>query len=176
MSLLGFLGLDNRRAGEGSAPESLEAIAARLEGLPADEARFAAAFAYLLARIAGSDLRIDEEERREMARHLTTFAGIDSERASLLSETAVQAARTYSASDDHLVARAFREMSDRSDRLRLVRCLYAVAAADQTISTREDNAIFDVATSIQVERDDVVAIRAEFRSHLGTLRALSGER
>ena len=176
MSLLGFLGLDNRGTDEGSEPESLGAIAARLEGLPADEARFAAAFAYLLARIAGSDLRTDEDERREMARHLATFAGIDPERASLLSETAVQAARTYSASDDHLVARAFREMSDRADRLQLLRCLYAVAAADQTISTREDNTIFDVAASIQVERDDVVTIRAEFRSYLGTLRALSGER
>jgi len=176
MSLLGFLGLDNRNATEGSVPESLAAIATRLEGLPPDEARFAAAFAYLLARIAGSDLRTDDEERQEIARHLATFGGIDPERASLLGEAAVQAARTYSASDDHLVARAFREMSEREDRVRLLRCLYAVAAADQTISTREDNAIFDVAASIQVEREDVVAIRAEFRSHLGTLRALSGER
>ncbi len=176
MSLLGFLGLDNRSTAKESVPESLKAIAARLEGLPDDEARFAAAFAYLLARIAGSDLRTDDDERQEMARHLATFAGFDPERASLLSETAAQAAQTYSASDDHLVARAFREMSDRADRLRLVRCLYAVAAADQTISTREDNTIFEVAASIRVEREDVVAIRAEFRRHLGTLRALSGER
>lgn len=176
MALLDFLGLGSRRPAAQAVLESLEAIGARLEGLPPDEARFGAAFAYLLARIAGADLRTEEAERSEMARHLETFAGLDPDRAALLSDTAIRAAQTYSASDDHLVTRAFRDMSESAERLHLIRCLYAVAAADKTISTREDNVIFDVATSIGVPREDVVGIRAEFRDYLGTLKALPGER
>lgn len=176
MSLLRFLGLGGRSADRESEPESLKAIGAQLEALPPEDARFVAAFAYLLARIAGADLCADESERVEMARHLERFAEVDPERAALLAEAAVRAAEDHSASDDHLVTRAFRDMTDHAEHIRLLRCLYAVAAADETISTREDNEIFDVATSLGVTRDNVVAIRSEFRDYLGALKALPSER
>ncbi len=176
MSLLDFLGLGGRAQAPRSEPASLREIGARLEGLPPEEARFAAAFAYLLARIAGADLRTEDSERLEMVRHLERFGELDADRAKLLGQTAVQAAWTYSASDDHLVARAFRDMSEPEERLRLLRCLYAVAAADQTISTREDNAIFEIATTLDMPREAVVGIRADFREYLGALKALPGER
>ena len=55
---------------------------------------------------------------------------------------------------------------------------YATAApkTDATISAREDNEIFDVAASIGVGREDVVAIRSGFRDYLGALKALPSER
>jgi uncharacterized tellurite resistance protein B-like protein len=176
LSLLRFLGLGAGASQADSEPESLKEIGAQLEALPPDEARFVAAFAYLLARIAGADLTTDDQERAEMARHLEGFAGVDSDRAVLLGEAAVRAAQTYSPSDDHLVARTFRDMTELDERTRLLRCLYAVASADQTISTAEDNEIFEVAASIGVEHPQVIAIRSEFKEYLGALKALPGER
>ena len=111
-----------------------------------------------------------------MAHHLETFAEIDADRAKLLAEAAIRAAATYSASDDHLVARAFRDMTEEPERVRLLRCLYAVAAADETISTVEDNEIFDVAMAMGVRRTAVIAVRLEFKKYLGSLKALPGER
>lgn len=176
MSLLRFLGLGGAAAGRDQEPASLAEIAGQLEALPPDESRFIAAFSYLLARIAGADLQTESVETAAIAQRLEEFAGIDPERAHLLAETAVRAAETHSASDDHLVARAFRDMSERSERIRLLRCLYAVAAADETISTVEDNEIFDIANAIGIDRRDVVALRSGFKQHLGTLKALPRER
>lgn len=176
MSLLRFLGLGGSAAGRDMEPRSLVELGAELESLPPEEGRFVAAFAYLLARIAGSDLRTDDAEQAEIARHLESFAGIEPTHAQILSRSALHVADAHSASDHHLVARAFRDMTDTPERLRLLRCLYAVAAADETISTREDNEIFEIAHSIGVAHEQVVALRSEYKTYLGSMKALPGER
>jgi len=170
------LGLGGKSAGRDVPPQSLVELTAELEALAPEEARFVAAFAYLLARVAGADLKIEEIERNEMARHLETFGGIAASQAELLAKSALRMADAHSSSDDHLVARAFRDMSEGPERLRLLRCLYAVAAADETISTQEDNEIFEVGSAIGVAREQIVALRSEFKQYLGSMRALEGER
>ena len=176
MSLLRFLGLGGRNSGRESEPASIASLVTQLDELPAEDSRFIAAFAYLLARIAGSDLRVDDKERATIVERLGSFAEIGAERAELLATAALQLAELNSASDDHLVARAFRDMSDERSRLSLLRCLYAVAAADDLITTAEDNEIFEVATEIGISRTDVIALRAEHREKLGALKALPRER
>ena len=175
MSLLRFLGIGGRDAGREATPQSLIELEQELESLPAEEARFIAAFVYLLARIAGADLRSEQVERQEIARHAEEFGGISSARAELLASSAVRIADAHSASDDHLVARAFRDMSEETERIRLLRCLYAVAAADDSISTREDNEIFEVGSAIGVAREEIVALRSEFRDYLAALKPLPSE-
>jgi uncharacterized tellurite resistance protein B-like protein len=176
LSLLRFLGIEGKSKAREQEPASLAEITAQLDTLPAAEARFVAAFSYLLARIAGVDLRTDDAERQAIAHRLETFAQIDAEIARLLAATAIQAADSHHASDDHLVARRFRELSEEPERIRLMRCLYAVAAADENISAAEDNEIFKIAEAIGIGRRDVVALRAEFKEHLGSLKALPSER
>ncbi len=176
MSLLRFLGLGERPAGRDAEPQSLVELGHELNSLAPEQARFVAAFAYLLARVAGADLRTDEAERAEITRRLEGFAGIDTAQAEILAKSAVHIAEVQSASDDHLVARAFRDMTQPPEQIRLLRCLYAVAAADEIISTREDNDIFEIARAIGVARTDVVALRSEFKQYLGTLKALPTER
>lgn len=176
MSLLRFLGLGTVTDGRNAEPDSLTEIGAHLDSLPPGEARLVAAFAYLLARVAGADLRTEHREREAIAHRLETFAEIDSDRARILADTAIASAGLHGASDNHLVARAFRDMTDRTERLRLLRCLYAVAAADENITTAEDNEIFEVATAIGVEHIDVVTLRSEFKTYLGSMKALPRER
>ncbi|MBK7951068.1 MAG: TerB family tellurite resistance protein [Deltaproteobacteria bacterium] len=176
MSLFRFLGLAAEAAPDAREPASLREITARLSSLPAEDARFVAAFAYLLARVAGADLDTASRERDTMAQRLESAAGLEPDRAATLADAAIAAAKTHSASDDHLVARAYRGMSSDDERKLLVRCLYAVAAADASITTVEDNEIFEIATEIGLGRKDVVALRAEFREHLAVLKALPRER
>lgn len=176
MSLFRFLGLEKYAAGNHEEPESLIEIGKSLESLPPEEARLIAAFAYLLARVAGADLRTDPEERESMAQRLEEFGGLNAILARRLVEVAILAADKHSASDDRLVARAFRDMTGLGERLQLLRCLYAIAAADETITTVEDNEIFEIAAAMSVDRDEVVALRTEWKEFLGTRRALRGER
>lgn len=176
MSLFRFLGLSKADADAQREPESLRELTDRLSAMAPEDARFVAAFAYLLARVAGADLETAGDEREVIARRLETVAGLAPERAELLAESAIAAADTHAASDDHLVARAFREMASAEERLLLVRCLYAVAAADSNITTLEDNEVFEIATEIGVARGDVVALRSEWKEHLAVLKALPRER
>ena len=111
MSLLRFLGIGGDDARQAD-PESITRLTRELESLPPEDARFVAAFAYLLARVAGADLDIDHVELGEITRRLEGFAEIDSERAALLAKSALRLADDHSATDDHLVARAFRARSD----------------------------------------------------------------
>jgi uncharacterized tellurite resistance protein B-like protein len=176
MSLLRFLGLRGSAAGRDAEPASLIEIEPSLESLPPEEARLAAAFAYLLARVAEADLRTDALERTSMAERLADFGGVGSEQAALLADTALKAAELHGSSDDHLVARAFRDISNEAERQKLLRCLYAVAAADETVTTAEDNEIFEIATEIGVGHADVIAIRSEWTRYLGSMKALPRER
>jgi uncharacterized tellurite resistance protein B-like protein len=176
LSLLRFLGIGGASKGRESEPVSLAEIGAQLETLPAEEARFVAAFAYLLARIAGADLQTDSVERDSIAHRLETFAEIDHDLAGILADTAIHAATTHDATDDHLVARAFRDMSEQPERIRLIRCLYAVAAADEEISTVEDNEIYEIAKAIGISHTDVISLRLEFKKYLRTLKAHPSER
>jgi uncharacterized tellurite resistance protein B-like protein len=175
LSLLRFLGLGETASAREKEPASLVEIGRELESLPPDEARFIAAFGYILARVAAADLSTEDVEKSSMIEHLQDFASIEPEQAPLLAEAAIRATAAHSPSDDHLVARAFRDMSDDAERIRLLRCLYAVAAADEHISTVEDNEIFEVAAALGVRRPDVVAVRSAFKQYLGALRALPTE-
>lgn len=176
MSLFRFLGLAADTAPSQREPESLREIGARLSMLAPEDARFTAAFAYLLARVAGADLRTETGERETIAVRLESVAGLERERARILADAAIAAAQSHSASDDHLVARTYRELSSEGERQLLVRCLFAVAAADSSITTVEDNEIFEIAIEIGMARGDIVALRAEFREHLAVLKALPRER
>ena len=176
MSLFRFLGLTSGASPADREPESLRDLTARLSAMAPEDARFVAAFAYLLARVAGADLTTEDGERDVIARRLEKVAGLEPERASLLAESAIAASETHSASDDHLVARSFRTMASAEERILLVRCLYAVAAADTSITTLEDNEIFEIATEIGLPRNDVVALRSEWKDHLAVLKARPRER
>ena len=107
---------------------------------------------------------------------METFAEIDHDLAGILADTAIRAAADHDASDDHLVARAFRDMTEQPERIRLIRCLYAVAAADEEISTVEDNEIYEVAKAIGISHSDVISLRLEFKKYLGALKAHPSER
>lgn len=176
MSLLRFLGLDGPTAGRDQEPESLRGMIARLEALSDEEAQVTAAYAYLLARVAGADLRTQATERASMVERLASFAELTLERAELLVDLAIEAIDEHGATDNHLVARTFRDITEPEERLHLVRCLYAVAAADETITTDEDNEIFEIAAAIGVGRSEVIALRAEWKAYLGTRKALPRER
>jgi len=86
MSLLRFLGLGGPTAGRDQEPESLALLTGRLDSLPAEDARLAAAFALLLARVAGADLRTGADERDSMAERLAAFGQLEADQAKLLVE------------------------------------------------------------------------------------------
>ncbi|MEE3329014.1 MAG: TerB family tellurite resistance protein [Myxococcota bacterium] len=174
-SLLRFLGMTDNSAPKDEAGDVLQPIAQKLEELPPDRARFFAAFAYLLARIAGADLKVRDDERGAMEKALQEIAGVSADEAALTVEIASTAMEDLGGSHNFLVAREFGEHSTGEERLALLRCLYTVAAADGIITGDESLEITNIGEEIGLARTDVVALRSEFRDKLAEFRKLPGE-
>jgi len=166
VSLLKFLGLGGRESDAQGETETVRRIASRLESLDPEKARFLAAFAYVLARVANADLEIDEDETREMERSLRAIAGLSEGEATLAVEIAKSQTRILGGTENYRVTREFRNASTREQRAELLRCLYAVAAADGTISPDESAEILCIAEELGFTRPEAISVRAEFRDKL----------
>jgi uncharacterized tellurite resistance protein B-like protein len=180
-----FLGLDRRPdprlpVGDAAAPRPASAaetatvrrIVARLEALPPPEARFLACFASVMSRAANADLDISADETALMERFSVEHGGLDSAQAVLVVEMAKLQARVNGGTEDFVVTREFRSSSTPAQRLDLLRCCFAIGAADGTITADEAGTINEIARELDVEPADVNAVRAEFHEQLSAVQAL----
>ena len=82
----------------------------------------------------------------------------------------VQLAKTnnllFGGTADFLVAREFSGLSTYEQKLALMRCLFALAATDQDISTTEEGELHRVANELRIDRPDLVALRVAHQRHL----------
>jgi uncharacterized tellurite resistance protein B-like protein len=166
MSLLRFLGLEQKKEEPEKETATVRRIAARLERLDPDQARYLAAFAYVLARVAQADLRIDESETDQMLRMVVPLADLSEEEAALVVEIAKSQARLLGGTENYVVTREFRRLSTPEQRGQILQCLYAVAAADGTISTVGCAEITAVAEELGFTRQQANGLRASYRDKL----------
>ena len=167
MSLLRFLGLGERAARQDQREsETVRRIASELERLEPEQAKFLAAFAYVLARIAHADLQIDAEETAEMERAVHRLAGLSDAESALVVQIAQSQARHLGGTQDYLVTRQFRQVSTREQRGELLQCLYAVAAADGTIRSEESAEINKIAEELGFTRAEANSLRGQYRDKL----------
>lgn len=165
MSLLSrFLGLTD--AEERDEPASVRAIAAQLDGLPPERARFLAAYAYVLARVARADMQIDPLEVAAMERSVAALSGLSDDHVSLVIRLTISRAGERGGTDDYLVTREFRRFSQRGERLRLMRCLFAVAAANDSIGSAESREILSIGEELGFIRGEINGLRLEWRDKL----------
>ena len=170
MSLLRFLGLGRETPAGGRETETVRRIAARLEKLPPERARRLAAFAYVLARVAQADLAIDGDESAEMERLVAELGGLPEADAALAVEIAKSQARLLGGTENYVVTREFRRTATTDERVRLLECVYAVAAADGTISAVESAECMAIADELGFTREEALAVRSRFRDKLSELR------
>ena len=176
-NLLRFLGISRPSAPDKSeqADEALHPIVATLDGLDPDRARFFAAFAYVLARVAGADLKMDKAETESMAGALSELTGISEDDAGLVVDIACSRMDDLEATHNYLVTREFGRLSNTQEKIQLLECLYTVAASDGVITGDESNEVVSIAEEIGLSRADAVALRSRFREKLAGFQKLQGE-
>jgi uncharacterized tellurite resistance protein B-like protein len=175
MSLLALLGFDGAAgAGEGdSAQGAVSRIAGALERFPPERARYLAGFAYLLGRVARADQHVSSEEAREM-RRLVAEHGLTDDEAELVVEMADSQNELFGHSEDFVVARELQGLATRDQKLQILDCLFAVSAADDGISTVEDNEIRRISSELRLTHGDFIGVRAQWRDQLSVLRQPDG--
>ena len=177
MSIFDWLAGRSEGAGE---PDQRSAatrdIVDRLTGLPPDRAVWVASFAMVLARAARADLEISGEELAAMSEIVERVGGVPSDQAQLVAEMAAHRNQLLGASEDYLATREFKAVAGDGDRERLLHCLFAVTAADDSISLVEEEEIRQVANELGIEHTEFSEIRAAFREQREVLRGLDGDR
>jgi len=170
MSLLRFLGVGNAGKDPAGETETVRRIAAKLERLDPKTAKFLAAFAYVLARVAHADLEIDATETAEMERSVHDVAKLGDAEAALVVQIAQSQARLLGGTENYVVTREFRQIATPEQKGNLLRCLYAVAAADGTITTDESREIANIGEELGFTRAEVNSLRGAYRDKLAELR------
>jgi uncharacterized tellurite resistance protein B-like protein len=145
-------------------------IAAELDALPPAEARFLAAFAFVLARVARADLEISGEETEQMMKLVREYSTLSEAQALLVVQMAKTQATALGGTENYLVTRQFKDMSNRAQRVDLLRCLFAVAAADQNISVVENTEITQIGEELGFSSTEIASVRAAYRDQLSVLK------
>ena len=159
----------------GKAPsetETVRRITQALDRLEPERAKYIAAFAYLLGRTARADLQISPEETATMERIVSDHGQLPEEQAIIVVQIAKAQNTLLGGTENFLVSREFREMAGYTKRLALLDCLFAVAAADNSISTIEDNEISQIADELRIEHHDFISVRSRYRDSLAVLQNL----
>ena len=151
-------------------------IVSQLEALPPERARYLAAASYVLARVANADLVMSPEETAFMERTLVEESGIGEAEAVLVVEAAKQQARLFGSTEDYLVTREFKRISDPEQRLRLLRACFLAAAADTSISSAEGATLNEIASELDIDAASLGALRSEFADRLSVVQALRAAR
>jgi uncharacterized tellurite resistance protein B-like protein len=163
-SILAWLGINDRDNQQEFAPlrETLEA----LDDLEPDRARYLAAFAYLLGRVAHADQHVSPEETRAMETLVREQGALAQEQAMLVVQLAKTSNLLFGGTANYLVAREFSELATYEQKLGLLRCLFAVSVTDQTISVEEESEIHRIANELRIDPADLRAMRVAHRPHL----------
>lgn len=172
MSFLKFLGFKEdddpkQGAGDSSAGETrtVRRIVSELESLDKEKARYLAAFAYILGRVAHADMDISAEETRKMEEVVAKFGHLPEEQAILVVQIAKSQNILFGSTEDYLVTREFKDMATREQCVELLHALFAVSAADESISSKEEHQIRKIASELGFDHNELVKIRSEY-SHL----------
>jgi len=169
-SLAAWLGLAPAAPTEDRVSPLRDVIAA-LERLEPARARHLARFAYLLGRVAHADRHVSPAETAAMEQLVRDEGGISEEQAVLVVGLARSSNELFGSIADFEVARDFAQHATYDEKLDLARCLFAVAASDDSISTTEETEIHRILTQLRIEAPDLTALRVAHRRFLPGLGA-----
>ena len=133
-SIRAWLGVDSSEKQE-FAPlrDTLEA----LDHLAPERARYLAAFAYLLGRVAHADQHVSPEETAAMEALVRRHGQLSQEQAMVVVQLAKTSNLLFGGTANFLVAREFSQLATYDQKLALMQCLFTLSATDEAISTAE---------------------------------------
>lgn len=166
MSIWERLGFGQRdgegEAGEAGETETVRKIVGELDALPKEEARYVAAFAYVLSRVAYADLDISDDETSMMEYLVQEYGGLREAQAVLVVEMAKSQAEMFGGTENYLVTQEFKGLATREQREQMLHCLFAVAAADDSISGVEEEQVRRIAKELGFSDREFVDVRSAY--------------
>jgi uncharacterized tellurite resistance protein B-like protein len=170
MSILKWFTAVGRTAPIQTDSDTVIRIVRELDKLEPERARYLAAFAYVLSRVAGADLHISDVETGRMVEIVRRLGHIPDAQAVLVVEIAKSQNRLFGGTENFLVTRQFKEMATGDQRRELLDCLFGVSAADDAISGEEEAQIWQIATELGFSHPEYVKARLAYSDKRTVLR------
>lgn len=174
LDVLGMTAPDGERSDDGDSA-AVRAVAERLDGLDPERARLVAALAMTLARAARADMEASDRELAIIAATLQEHAGLTADQADLVTEMVTHRNQLFGTAEDYLATREFRRLASEQELGCILRCLFAITAADDSISLVEEEEVRQVANELGFTHEEFVAARSEFRAQREVLRGLRSD-
>jgi len=172
MNFLKIMGLEPKRGARGDYEWG--SLHGRLEGcladLPESEVKLIAGFAGLLWRVAYSDLKFEASERDKIREILQRRTTLDADRVDRIMTLVDQDADRYFGSENVYYTRLVNAVAAEPLKLEILDTLFAVAAANGSICTREEAELRIIATGLFLSHDDYIRIRLRYREFLDVLK------
>jgi uncharacterized tellurite resistance protein B-like protein len=165
-SLRAWLGLGSPADNDTTETPALRDLVQALDAFEPDRARYLAAFAYLLGRVAHADQHVTPAETAAMERAVTGHGGLTPDQAALVVRLAQSSNQLFGSTAHFTVAREFERLAAYEEKLALLRCLFAISSADDGISTAEEAEIHRVANELRIDRQHLIDLRLAYRRHL----------
>ena len=175
MSFLQFLGLTEKSTPKRAEEDTLtmQAIISELSSLPQERARYLAAFAYILGRPAYADSKINAAEPEKMKIIVNGLGHIPADQVELVVDIAKNQVKLFGGTENFLVSRRFREISTEEQRIELLDCVFAVSAADKSITVVEEGQARQISKELGLSHDKFILARSSYLEHLAAVEGLN---
>lgn len=159
-------------AGRGGDTDTVRRIVKELDKLDAGRARFLAAFAYVLSRVAGADQHVSGIETAKMIELVQRFGHLSEPQAVLVVEIAKSQNRLFGGTENFLVTREFRSIASDEERRDALDCVFAVSAADEAMTPEEEAQIRQIASELGFSHEEYVQARLAYNDKRTVFRRL----
>ena len=143
--------------------ETVVRIVKELDKLEPERARFLAAFAYVLSRVAGADNRVSEAETAAMVNLVEKKGRLQRAQAVLVVEIAKNQNKLFGSTEDFLVTREFRSIATDEERRDLLHCLFVISAVEAGVSPEESAQMRQIASELGFSHEDFIRTRLALR-------------
>ena len=134
------------------------------------EIRYITGFAGLLGKIAYADMDTSEVELTRIRKILGERMRLSGRRIDpILKLLDEEHAKLFSI-EDYIYIRLLNDACDKAQKVDVVRALFEVAAADESVSAEEDAALWTVAKGLRLSHREFIGVRTEFKKHLDVLK------
>ncbi len=141
-----------------------------LEGYTENDIKLITGFAGLLGKVAYADMEISDVEIDRIRSVLKKKLDLKPHQVEpIIKLLGEHKARLFSV-EDYIYIRLLDAVFDHDEKIDLLRALFTVAAADESVSAEEDAALWTVAKGLKLSHRDFVKIRVEFKEHLDVLK------
>jgi len=153
-----------------------EALAGHLDRFPPERLEYLAGFAGQLTRVAWADEEVSEVERERIQGILAESSNLEASEADVVIDLLRGQLENLRGTEDYQLNRAVNAHADLEERENLIDCLFAVAAADGTVSNVEDQEIRKIGHALEIPNERLMDIRGRYRAQLEILRVAAAVR